>query len=118
MIHRALAIFLALLLCWSGFTTQEQVLTASTGDRVEVSLSEETREPLHDGSVDDHHLDDQPGHAQVEGAMDLPALVTTLPSVTSPSLTMSRPGPHARAPWVAPYLDGPQRPPCATLLLS
>lgn len=115
MVHRVIALFLALLLCWSGFATQEQAvaLASASSDQVEVGLADQAPQP-----TEEDHLGDRPGHAQVEGALDFPALVMTLPSAAVPFLTMARPGPYARAAWLAPHLDGPQRPPCATRILA
>ena len=75
-------------------------------------------QPVRDGSIDDHHLDDQPGQTLAEGALDPLPLLMARPTAGVPTLTMSRPRPYATASWLAPYLDGPQRPPCATPLVA
>jgi hypothetical protein len=116
---RVLALLFALVLFWSGFTTQEQaVLFASANSGQVDSVPGDFPQPVHDGSIDDHHLDDQPGQTLAEGAMDPLPLLMARPAAGIPTLTMSRPRPYAMAAWLAPYLDGPQRPPCATHLVA
>ena len=116
---RVFALFLALVLFWSGFTTQEQAISFASSNLGQVnSVPGELPQPVHDGSIDDHHLDDQPGQTLAEGAMDPLPLLTTGPAAAVPALTMSRPSPYAMAAWLAPYLDGPQRPPCAAPLVA
>jgi hypothetical protein len=117
---RVLALLLALVLFWSGFTTQEQAISfaSSNNEQAAVGSPGELPQPVHDGSIDDHHLDDQPGQTLAEGAMDPLPLLTTGPAAAVPALTMSRPRPYAMAAWLAPYLDGPQRPPCAAPLVA
>ena len=116
---RVLALLLALVLFWSGFTTQEQaVLFASASTEQVDSLPGDLPQPVHDGSIDDHHLDDQPGQTLAEGAMDPLPLLMAQPAAGAPILAMSRPRPYATAFWLAPCLAGPQRPPCATHLVA
>jgi hypothetical protein len=116
---RVVALFLALVLFWSGFTTQEQaVLFASANIKQGYSVPGDLPQPVDDGSIDDHHLDDQPGQMLAEGAMELLPLLMTQPAAGVPTLTMPRPRPYAMAAWLEPYLAGPQRPPCATHLVA
>lgn len=116
---RVLALFLALVLFWSGFTTQEQaVLFASSNIEQGLGAPGYLPPPVHEGSIDDHHLDDQPGQTLAEGAMDPLPLLTTRLDARVPALTMSRPRPYVLAAWLAPCLAGPQRPPCATHLVA
>jgi len=49
---------------------------------------------------------------------DQPGLFLVGPSAHAPALTMTRPKPYASASLMPPYLDGPQRPPCATPLVA
>lgn len=95
--------------------TQEHVAFVASGYAGPVD-SWDTVDPRHDGddgSVEDHHLDDQPGQSQPGNAADLPALVMGDAQAKTSSLTMSRPAPYVVAAWFTPYLDGPQRPPCS-----
>jgi hypothetical protein len=114
---RLVAFLIAVVMCWSGFMTQEHVVFVASGYAEQVASSD-TVDPRHDGddgSVEDHHLDDQPGQSQSGSAADLPALVMDDAQAKSSSLTMSRPAPYVVATWFTPFLDGPQRPPCARL---
>ena len=116
---RVIALLLALVLFWSGFTTQEQgVLFASANIEQGYSVPGDLPQPVHDGSIDAHHLDDQPGQTLAEAAMELLPLLMTWPAAGVSTLTMSRPRPCAMAAWLEPYLAGPQRPPCATHLVG
>jgi hypothetical protein len=116
---RVIALLLALVLLWSGLTTQEQAISfASSSIEQGYSVPSDLPQPVHDGSIDDHHLDDQPGQTLAEGTMELPPLLMTRPAAGVPKLAMSRPRPYAMAAWIEPYLAGPQRPPCATYLVA
>jgi hypothetical protein len=120
MLHRVFALLVALVLFGSGLVGQERaiILAASTAcEHVDAGPVEVVAQAARDGSAGGHACDDASDHA-LEGAPDLPALMMALPHAAVPSLTMSRPGPYARAAWRAPYLDGPQRPPCATPLVA
>jgi hypothetical protein len=117
--QRVIALLLALVLFWSGFTTQEQAISFAPSTIAQIDgVSGDLPQSVHDGSIDDHHLDDQPGQTQAEGAMELLPLLMTRPAAGVPTLTMSRPLPYAMAAWLEPYLAGPQRPPCATHLVA
>lgn len=59
-------------------------------------------------------IDGQPAQAQAETLADQLGLFLVGPSAHTPALTMTRPEPYASASLTPPYLDGPQRPPCAT----
>lgn len=69
MLTRVVTAFLALLLCWSGFATQEQ--SVSLAGLAEMAITQGSA--TDSGTVDEHHLDDQPGQASsTDGAADLP----------------------------------------------
>lgn len=88
MCSRVFTVVLALVMFWSGFATQEQAW-AQALDLVETAVHD-TRAALQDGSVEDHHLDDQPAHAQVEPLADMPAVFVAAPRLGTPG------GPAAR----------------------
>lgn len=113
MATRGIVLLLILVLTWSGFTTQEKVFSIAAPSAPLVDVAGLAQSPFDqdDGSVEDHHLDDQPG--QLQGAADLPAFAMTPPEADAPGLTMSKPRPYELAAWFTPFLDGPQRPPCA-----
>jgi hypothetical protein len=115
MLSRVIALLFALVLASSGFAAQApaMVIAASSAASLDAGVSGEHAPCEHGGTADEHPFDDPTGQAQSEGAMDPPALVMARPDAKAPLLTMSRPRPYAIAAWRAPYLDAPQRPPCA-----
>lgn len=102
---RVLAVFLALVLLWSGFTTFEAPHAAAT------VLAEVEGQPAPAGSIEQHHLDDLPAQAQAEPMPELPALLATPPTMHDAAGTAGRPAGVLRAARSAPWLDGPLRPP-------
>lgn len=110
---------------WFGFAAQEQAISiaSSNGEQAQTQATGESPQRYHDGSVDDHHLDHQPVQVQVqvlaqaEGAMDLPGLFAR-PDALPSAFTEAWPRPRAVDTRLAPYLDGPRRPPRATRLLA
>ena len=119
MFLRAVAFFLVLALAWAGIAAQDSAATLSAsavGGEVEcVQLSADTQ---HKNAGGDRPIDGQPMQAQAETLADQPGLFLVGPSAHPPALTMTRPKPYASACLVPPYLDGPQRPPCATPLVA
>lgn len=115
MLSRVIALLFALVLASPGFVAQDQAIAiaASSASSLDAGVAGDSAQREHAGSADEHPLDDPAGQAQSEGAMDPPALVMARPDAKTPLLTMSRPRPYAMAAWRAPYLDAPQRPPCA-----
>lgn len=105
---RLLAAFLACVLFWTAFAGQEQV-----GSRVAPLAIEavDARASLADGSIGDHHLDDQPAQSLGELQSDLPAIaLAEADPWHAPPATTS----HARpvpASWRSALLDAPLRPP-------
>lgn len=115
MFSRVIASLLVLVMFWSALAAQEQAFrpdTPEAGQQV-AALAGGSSYAGSDGSVADHHLDDQPAQAHAEHLADLPCLLQVRPEVQAPALAMAAP---ARWPMNAlhpPYLDTPQRPPCA-----
>jgi hypothetical protein len=109
MLRRAFTLFLAVLLSWSAFATQEGSLQAGQGFARAVMESV----PADTGSVDQHHLDDQPGQALAEAGADMPEWFA-MPRL---GLVLTAAGGKPRAaPGAAPaavVLDAPRRPPRA-----
>lgn len=106
MVSRFVVLVLALFMFCAGFAAQAQAAAFASADAAQVDASTDPD--------DDQPLNASPGQAQPESTLDPLALVMALPGTTMPALTMSRPAPHTPAHWLTPYLDGPQRPPCAT----
>lgn len=111
MLRRAFTVVLALLLCWSSLATLEGFAPADAawGDAGDVAVALESSR----GSLDVHHLDDQPLPPHADPGGDLPAWLAAAPTqmILSPS---SAAPPSARAS-ARPrnVADVPQRPPRA-----
>jgi hypothetical protein len=114
MSSRVIALVFTLVLCWSGPPTQQQTNgpLPTNLQQVDRALPSELPQADRDRSGDDEGLDALSALAQADGTMDLPTLVMSRPDVVAPALTMALPHPYAMAAWLAPYLAGPQRPPC------
>ena len=116
---RALLLLLALVLVWSGETVDGPL-----GSSASISVSQ------HDGAAvaaltfqaagSEGHASagGQTTQAAEEGVVDLVGLLPTDAGAPSTLLSMTWPGPYAALMWIAPYLDGPQRPPRAAHLTA
>lgn len=104
---RLFSALLALLLLWTGVWTHEVQVARADADPA-VALS--TGAADLDGSIDDHHLDDQ-------GGATLDPLDGAAPPRLGPApfVARARPAVAPDAPLCAPHLPGPQRPPCPAL---
>ena len=116
---RVLFLLLALVLVWSGHTV-DRPMGASVSITVDHHDGETVRTVMHQaaGSEGGASPGVQTTQAAEEGVVDLVGLLPTDAGAPSTLLLMSWPGPYAALAWIAPYLDGPQRPPRATLLLA
>lgn len=116
---RVLFLLLALVLVWSGHTVDRPA-----GVSVSITLDhhdgETVRTVMHQAASSEGGAAPgvQTAQAAEEGVVDLVGLLPTNTGAPSTLLLMSWPGPYAALAWMAPYLDGPQRPPRATLLLA
>lgn len=118
---RVIALLLAFVLFWSGFTTYEQavLVEVTNAEQVDVRSADGLANGLLDGVIDDHHLHDLPAaQAHAESVTDLPDLLLAPAEAPAPGLAMAPPRPYASRARMTPYLDGPQRPPCATALVA
>ena len=101
---------------WFGFAAHEQVLVIASpnAEQAQAHAVAEPTQPSDDGSISDHHLDDQPAQVQVhaEAALDLPGLLTRPDGLAVASIQAWLRS-QALEPRIPPYLDGPQRPPRA-----
>ena len=115
MVLRVLSLLLSLVLVWSGHWVDR-----SAGSSASITLhhheGESTVASSHQtsGSERDQSLVGQTTQAAEEAVLDLVGLVPTDADTSSPLQPMAWPGPYATLDWLAPYLDGPQRPPRAT----
>lgn len=114
MFPRVIASVLAFVVFWSCLSAQEQAAPLPPSGTQEAALVAADHAPADraDGSVDDHHLDDQPVQAQGETPADPFGLLLAGPAVQAPALVMAPPKPFSMAALRPPYLDAPQRPPC------
>ncbi len=121
MASRVTALLLALVLFWSGFTTtyeQSGWIALANAEQIEVRSSGAPAHGFHDGTVNDHHLDDLPAQAHAESVTDLPGLFLAPGETPATGLAMAKPRSYAAPARSAPYLDRPQRPPCVTALVA
>ncbi|PNG46879.1 MULTISPECIES: hypothetical protein [unclassified Variovorax] len=113
---RVVALLLAVIFLWSGVAMTEERFALVAGD-LSQGHGQAVAESLHtdfSGSLDDHLIDDQP-HA--EHVLDLAALLNIQHDRGEQMLTAARPRPPADVILRSPYLEGPQRPPCAASVL-
>lgn len=109
MLLRLTNLLLALFLLGSGLAPQEHAIWRDLdGGRADVQLAEGSSRP--DGTVEEHHLDEQPTQAPVEVTVDLSDVLLTILLVPEEGLAMHWPPYSAGAP-TGPFLGGPQRPP-------
>lgn len=110
MLSKGIALFLALVLLWSGIATQEPLQASASP--LTVSSADMPAGPSGHGSVQDHHLDDLPSQVQGDAAADLPDQIATAARAQG----AARPMPLAAGPMAlahgTPCLDGLLRPPC------
>lgn len=111
--YRVIALFLSLVLLWSGLATVEapHVLAQPAPEPGLAVVIDADEAALQHGSVEHHHLDDLPSQAQGDPPGDPPALPTmSWASGLRPAAVVLR---HAPAPAEAlpPFLAGPLRPP-------
>lgn len=110
MLHRVFTLFLTAVLFWSAFASQELPLPASSHP-MEIELVDGRGGNAASGSVDEHHLDDQPGQPSGETASDLPEW---FPAQSQVFLTAIDPAATAIAPpaWhLLMISNAPRRPP-------
>lgn len=116
---RVFACLLALVLLCTGFSSPVTAEAASSVGRDLVALAAvgELEQPG-GGPRDDHHPIDASAQACAETLADgQQALLMDGASAPTSTLCMARPRPYAASSRLAPYLDGPQRPPCAGQLV-
>jgi hypothetical protein len=109
MFPRLLASFLALVVLWSGFAGWEQ--WAASADDLVHSAALLPGSPLDDGSVADHHLDDQPAQSPFDaGGGALAVLPSQWRTAAADAGSQAPPTMTQRVP-DAPFLEGLRRPP-------
>ena len=112
MYPRIAALFLALVMLWSGVAVVEQRfaealgLPASTAD---ASMNGKRGDAS--GSMDDHWVDDQPSQPFSEPALDSALLMDMQRAIPCPERRASCPMLADEAPRAPPFLEGLRRPP-------
>jgi hypothetical protein len=104
MCTRVLLAFLALALLLTAFPGGNEA-SAAAGTVAAQSLPE--------GSRSDHFLDEQPAQSHSEASADLPELIRAPAAEQRPLRKKSWASGGAIHPRLAPWLDGPKRPPRA-----
>lgn len=120
MFTKATAIVLAIVLLWAGFATHERPVFQASPEAAAASAVPADLAPpgVDQGSVDDHHLDDQPSQAQIETLADLPGAIAAHHLVPAPSLVAVLLAPYTVRAQHPPWLDGLQRPPRPTSIVA
>lgn len=109
---RVIALVLSFVLLWSGLTSVEPPRPSAPAAPATVLADAATPPNTLAGSVEHHHLDDQPSQALGEQPVESPGL---LPSTPAPAVQVAgtvRRLPASGLPWASPCLAGPLRPPC------
>jgi hypothetical protein len=115
---RVIAFFLAVVLFWSGLSTIEapSALAQHSHEQEHALAPAGGPSGLHDGSVEDHHLDDLPAQAQSDTSAEPPGLLPAPMRQTAASLASALPRSLTSAVAGSPFLAGPLRPPCSEAL--
>jgi len=112
---RVFFLLLTLVLAWSGPTVDHRgSLSVSINAQHHKVQSASNFEQQAAGSERDASFVGQTTLAVEEAVIDLVGLVPADDDASSPALLTTWPGPYGTLAWIAPYLDGPQRPPRAT----
>ena len=117
---RVLALFLAVVLLWSGLSTIEPLRSSAPASPAQQHMLVDAGGPaaLADGSVEDHHLDDLPSQAQGDATSETTGLLPTPLKAGIPSLAMARSQTFQLTVMRGPFLAGPLRPPCRANLTA
>lgn len=110
-----ISFLLAFALLLIGLAPQEQVVRLAASNVEPAQAQEGGQSPrLHEGSPDDHPGDAPTAQWEVQGetSTDLVGLLAHRHAAL-PALPMGWPRPQVATRWLAPDLDGPQRPPRA-----
>jgi hypothetical protein len=115
---RVIALVLAVVLLWSGLGAIEvpRLLAQPSPEQQHAIVHAGGQVAEHEGSVEHHHLDDQPSQAQSDPSSETPGLLPAIPTPRAPSVVMARPRTFASAVARPPFLAGPLRPPCGAAL--
>jgi hypothetical protein len=115
---RVIALFLILVLVWSGLSSKEAPRAVAQHAQLHAAPHAEGLAAPHEGSVEDHHLDDLPVQAQGDQPHETPGLLPASLSAVDQSLAMMRPSRFDAAAVAPPFLAGPLRPPSSPPLMG
>lgn len=114
---RVIALFLAFVLLWSGLSTIEAPRAFAPSHEQQHAIAHAGGQAAaHEGSVEQHHLDDLPSQAQNDPPTETPGLLPAPLKPGAPSMVMAQPHTFVSAATGSPFLAGPLRPPCRTAL--
>jgi hypothetical protein len=115
---RVIAFVLALVLLWSAVTTIEppRAMGHAALEQSYATAEGGTPSTRHEGSIDDHHLDDLPGQPQSDPPPEPLGLLAHSMVALFDGGQMSRPTGIASLGLALPFLDGLLRPPCRSAL--
>lgn len=113
---RAFSLLLSLVLLCVGFTGQAHAVTGTVAAAVQTDAVSPGALPEHPTGVPigEHHPLDLSAQPCAETVADGQALLLDGAQAPLSALAMARPRPYAAPARLAPYLDGPQRPPSAS----
>jgi len=117
---RVIALFLAVVLFWSGLSTIEapSALAQPSPEQRHAIAHAGGSAATTEGSVEHHHLDDLPSQAQNDPPPETPGLLPAALPPGFPGLPMAEPRTMALAGTASPFLAGPLRPPCGSACLG
>lgn len=114
---RVIAFILAAVLLWSGLSTAEAPLFASSSPEQRLAIvAADGQAAAHQGSVEHHHLDDLPSQVQSDPPPETPGLLPTPLAPNARWMGTAQPHAFASAETGPPFLAGPLRPPCSAAL--
>lgn len=115
---RLIVFFLAFALLWSGFSTFEapNALSPASLEQQHDTADADGRAGSHQGSVEDHHLDDLPIQVQNDPPTDAPELAPVLRKPIADWSARTLPQTWLSAAASSPLLAGPLRPPAGAAL--
>jgi hypothetical protein len=114
MLPRVIALLLAFVMLWSGVSTIEapRALEPTSSEQQHAAAHIDGQGTVHEGSVDDHHLDDLPAQAQTDSLTETPDVLLALPLRRFHDESLAQPRSPAAVASAPPFLVGPLRPPC------
>lgn len=116
--RRVITFLLAVVLLWSGLSALEAPSASAqpSADQPHAMAHAAGPAAVHEGSVEQHHLDDLPSQAQNDPSTEGPGLLPAPLTATAPLLIVAQPHVFVSTATGPPYLAGPLRPPCGDVI--